>query len=202
MYSKTEQLKTNRLKKKRCKNCKKLTRTIRDSCEACTKIQTENPQKSYTKIRIKNSQKFCTKMQTRNRGKIPTKTQTKTSTKIPIRNKAKTARYFCHKYIRKRDESKPCISCGKYSYNKQAGHYKPDGQNSLLRYNEYNIHGQCIECNINKSGNTALYKANLELIYPIPIQEDLEAPKVPYFYTEDMLDLIISHYKYLYDKLQ
>jgi len=228
MLTKSTQLKTNRIKKKRCKRCKEYTRTTEPLCESCTKMPFQNAKKIPTKMQTENAQKFHTKIRTKNATKIPNRNDTKVhiengqdfleyskqnSTKKAPRikqkpskitskqSKAKLARYYCHKYIRERDKDKPCISCNKYTDTIQAGHYKPDGQNSLLRYNEYNIHGQCVECNMMKSGNVRAYKASLEHIYPQAILSDLEAPKEPYSYSDDILDLVISHYKYLYDSL-
>ena len=68
----------------------------------------------------------------------------------------------CHKYIRERDKWKPCISCEKpWSKTFQAGHYYPAGKYSLLRFNEYQINGQCKECNLMKEGNFKAYGLNL-----------------------------------------
>ena len=65
-----------------------------------------------------------------------------------------TQRVF-NKYIRVRD-TRPkgigyCISCGAKlelgTNNAQAGHYKSVGARSDLRFNEYNVHLQCLKCN-------------------------------------------------------
>jgi hypothetical protein len=49
-------------------------------------------------------------------------------------------------YIRKRDEGKPCISCGKPGYL-QAGHFYSVRMYDGLRFNEDNCHGECPHCN-------------------------------------------------------
>lgn len=69
---------------------------------------------------------------------------------------------WCHDYIRKRDEGNFCISCNKFG-ELQAGHYFPAGHHSALKFNENNIHGQCLQCNFHKHGNLSNYKINLEL---------------------------------------
>lgn len=68
----------------------------------------------------------------------------------------------CHKYIRLRDEGKPCISCGfPYKTNFQAGHFYKAELFSTIKFNEYNINGQCIGCNIRKDGNESEYRIHL-----------------------------------------
>ena len=49
-------------------------------------------------------------------------------------------------YIRERDKDLPCIACG--MYNKlQAGHYVPQKGGSFLRFDEWNVNGECQGCN-------------------------------------------------------
>ena len=68
-------------------------------------------------------------------------------------------RHF-HKYIRERDKDKPCISCGKYN-KLQAGHFYSAGQYPGLRFEEKNVHGQCLHCNYFKHGSLINYTHNL-----------------------------------------
>lgn len=73
-------------------------------------------------------------------------------------------RTYCHKYIRLRDKGKPCISCGtQYKENFHAGHYYKAELYSSLKFNEYNINGQCVKCNIRLEGNLNGYSLNLPL---------------------------------------
>lgn len=65
-----------------------------------------------------------------------------------------------HKFIRNRDKDKPCISCGKYT-TLQAGHYYSAGKHPVIRFNEDNVHGQCLSCNYYKSGDLINYTYNL-----------------------------------------
>lgn len=68
----------------------------------------------------------------------------------------------CHKFVRKRDEFKPCISCGtSYNTNFQAGHFYKAQLFSNLKFNENNIHGQCPQCNLLKEGNESGYRVGL-----------------------------------------
>ena len=73
------------------------------------------------------------------------------------------ARSACHAYIRERDSGMPCISCGSPAgqCQRHAGHYRPSGANSALRFDERNIFGQCVRCNSHLSGNLVAYRAAL-----------------------------------------
>jgi hypothetical protein len=66
-------------------------------------------------------------------------------------------------YIRKRDEGKPCISCDKVlkPNDINAGHFYSLGAYPNLRFNELNVHNQCIECNLYKHGNVLEYSLRL-----------------------------------------
>ena len=69
---------------------------------------------------------------------------------------------LCHKYIRLRDKGKPCISCGQpWHQDHQAGHFYKAELFSTIKYNEYNINGQCVQCNIRKEGNESEYRVRL-----------------------------------------
>jgi hypothetical protein len=65
-------------------------------------------------------------------------------------------------YIRLRDADKPCISCNRPLKGKfDAGHCFSVGAYPNLRYNEDNVHGQCVHCNRHKHGNINEYIKNL-----------------------------------------
>lgn len=42
-----------------------------------------------------------------------------------------------------------------------AGHFYSAGQNSITRFDEDNVHGQCIRCNMHLHGNLAEYQKNI-----------------------------------------
>ena len=65
-----------------------------------------------------------------------------------------------NRWIRERDKDLPCISCGKARVE-QGGHYLSAGHHSVHRFNEKNVHGQCLRCNYYLSGNLVNYRANL-----------------------------------------
>jgi len=82
------------------------------------------------------------------------------------------ARSVCHQYIRERDRDGnhfTCISCGQIKLiktenghsNYHAGHFKSAGEYPMLKYDEVNINGQCIQCNHFKSGNVHLYSESI-----------------------------------------
>lgn len=61
-------------------------------------------------------------------------------------------------YIRKRDQHKGCISCGKPLTSKfDAGHFYSVGAHPELRFDEDNCFGQCVTCNQHKHGNLLEY---------------------------------------------
>lgn len=65
-------------------------------------------------------------------------------------------------YIRERDRHKPCISCDRPLQGKfDAGHFYSVGSYPNLRYNEDNVHGQCVHCNRDKHGNHVEYSLRL-----------------------------------------
>ena len=67
-----------------------------------------------------------------------------------------------NKYIRFRDRNKNCISCDKVLAKKyDAGHCFPAGHYANLRFDEDNVHGQCVECNQHLHGNQAEYLLRL-----------------------------------------
>lgn len=76
------------------------------------------------------------------------------------------AQIAVNRYIRARDWGKPCISCGamatlRYGGTVDAGHYRSTGAATHLRFNLLNIHGQCVKCNRNLSGNSVEMRKGL-----------------------------------------
>jgi hypothetical protein len=67
-----------------------------------------------------------------------------------------------NEFIRLRDQNQPCISCNKPLVGKyDAGHFYSVGSYPNLRFNEDNVHGQCVECNQHKHGNLLEYAPRL-----------------------------------------
>lgn len=81
-------------------------------------------------------------------------------------------------YIRERDKHLPCISCGT-SNNIQyhAGHYFSVGSYPALRFNEDNVHKQCVQCNNFLHGNLVEYDRALKVKIGLSKYADLYALK-------------------------
>ena len=107
------------------------------------------------------------------------------------------AQTLVNKYIRQRDNTLPCVSCGFTGTSRQwhAGHYMPMGSNGSIRYHDDNIHKQCSICNNHLSGNLANYR--LELIKRIGLEkvEWLESQKQTKKWSLEELKEIIDSYR-------
>lgn len=75
--------------------------------------------------------------------------------------KQKLQTYF-NTFIRLRDIKKGCVSCGTSLENRKfdAGHYYPTTYEGL-RFDERNVHGQCVTCNQHKHSNTHEYRKRI-----------------------------------------
>lgn len=106
------------------------------------------------------------------------------------------AQKTCNTYIRIRD-GKYCISCRASGDGRvyQAGHFKSQGGNSSLRFDELNIHSQCVRCNMHLSGNLVPYREALIAKIGLAEVERLETTKNTKLWTVDELKDIIKHYK-------
>ncbi|MGJ0636837.1 recombination protein NinG [Xenorhabdus bovienii] len=88
----------------------------------------------------------------------------KLKTKSDWNREAQTA---VNKYIFWRDYGQPCIACGRaLNYGVRGGavdasHYRSRGSASHLRFNLFNIHAGCVQCNRDLSGNIIPYRINL-----------------------------------------
>ena len=76
-------------------------------------------------------------------------------------------------FIRERDKNNSCISCnGKVE---QAGHFYSGGHYPSLKFNENNVHGQCLRCNYYLSGNLNEYRKNLIKKIGLEAVQDLDS---------------------------
>lgn len=67
-----------------------------------------------------------------------------------------------NRYIRVRDKNEPCISCGiKIKETPHASHFMSVGSHPALRFNEYNVHASCNQCNLHLHGNLIEYSLRL-----------------------------------------
>lgn len=115
----------------------------------------------------------------------------------------KEAQKWFNKFIRLRDSSKPCISCGRnHKGQYHAGHFLTTGAHPELRFEELNCHKQCSVCNNHLSGNLINYRINLIKKIGIEKVEWLEGPHEAKHYTIDDLKEIIKTYKAKCKKLE
>lgn len=89
--------------------------------------------------------------------------------RLRVSDLKKNLQTLVNKFVRYRDTNNGtkgnCISCGReivFGDTKcQAGHYLDAGANGRLRFDLYNLNGQCVSCNSFKSGNKVEYREGL-----------------------------------------
>jgi hypothetical protein len=121
------------------------------------------------------------KLATMKRAKTEAKATREARERIKPRGKwMAEAQAAFNSYIRLRDAALPCISCGRHhegSYD--AGHYLTTGARPELRFDEANVHRQCVPCNRHLHGNLVLFRAALlRKIGPAEVAR-LEGPQAP-----------------------
>lgn len=107
----------------------------------------------------------------------------------------KEAQAAFNAFIRTRDHDQPCISCGRFHTGSfDAGHYRSVGAAPALRFDENNVHKQCVPCNQHKGGNIVEYRIRLvEKIGRFAV-ELLECEPPPAKFTIDDAKAIKAHY--------
>tara|TARA_R110002167_G_scaffold11043_5_gene49346 strand:+ start:44 stop:586 length:543 start_codon:yes stop_codon:yes gene_type:complete len=101
-----------------------------------------------------------------------------------------------NRFIRLRDKDKPCISCQRPLNNKfDSGHYRSKGGNPEIRFNEDNIHGQCVYCNRHLHANLIDYRISLIKRIGLERVEWLEGVHKPRKYTIPELIIMKEEYK-------
>jgi hypothetical protein len=100
-----------------------------------------------------------------------------------------------------------CISCGALvmpdTKNWQAGHYYSIGAYPNLRYDELNINGQCLKCNVFKEGNKQGYREGYIKRYGEAKLSNLEMKKGNILkLVEGDYVVLIKHYKNQIEKLE
>lgn len=124
-----------------------------------------------------------------------TKKTTKKVTLVPLPKLKKKAQDVFNKWIRHRDQDERCISCG--GPVEQAGHYFSSGHYSALTFNEMNVNGQDVRCNMFLSGNLIHYRQGLVRKYGEKKVKELEelAEVRTYKWSRTELEEIILKYK-------
>lgn len=107
-----------------------------------------------------------------------------------------------NKFIRARDSVQPCISCGApppdlggLHAGRDAGHYRSVGSAAHLRYDERNVHAQCVHCNQWKAGNAVDYRLGLIARIGVAAVESLEADNDPMKWDRDTLRQLKTIYR-------
>lgn len=121
---------------------------------------------------------------------------------MSIMNGLKTV---CHEYIRLRDVGKPCISCGThYKPDFDAGHFYKSETCSALRFDENNIHVQCIQCNRFKDGEESKYRIGLINRFGKDFVDEIDKKAVEYNQSNFQWDreFLIEKRKYYQDKIK
>lgn len=99
-------------------------------------------------------------------------------------------------FIRARDADLPCISCGRFHDGKyDAGHYRSVGAMPALRFDELNVHKQCVPCNQHKGGNVVEYRLGLIARIGVAKVEALERDCEARKYTIEDAQNIKAYYK-------
>lgn len=106
----------------------------------------------------------------------------------PLAHWHKLTEKSVNKLVRLRDHDEACISCGtRTTASWQAGHYLSKGAHPEIRYHLDNINKQCLRCNVNLSGNQAMYRIGLVQKIGAERVEALEGPQPLAKYTREAL---------------
>jgi len=114
-----------------------------------------------------------------------------------IQELIKKAQTTFNTYIRTRDSGLNCISCDKKLTGKfDAGHYFNANNHWSVRFDERNVHGQCVNCNQHKHGNLLNYQIGIQ--QRIGADQLIELHAIAHNtrkFTRDELRELISIYK-------
>lgn len=116
---------------------------------------------------------------------------------LTVQDLTKIAQTHFNNYIRERDKGQGCISCGAKLVGKfDAGHFYSAGGHTALRFDERNVHGQCVACNQHKHGNLHEYRKGILKRLDGRILADLDKRAQDTIkFTREGLRAIIEEYK-------
>ena len=161
-----------------CKNCKSKFEPVRSNQIVCSPLCAYD----YSK---KQKAKQWNKEKKERKEKLKTRSEHLNELQV-----------IFNAFIRERDKNEPCISCGKPNGGKeQAGHYRSVGSCPELRFEENNVFGQCIRCNMYEHGNLIEYRKGLVERVGLHVVEWLELNHDPKKYTIDEIKELKEHYK-------
>ena len=121
---------------------------------------------------------------------------------MPSKSKVKSLDTVFSKFIRLRDSAEynhelfRCCSCGQIKPYEQAdaGHFV-NRRWMLLRWDERNVNAQCRSCNRFDEGNGIGYLRFMTRKYGEDTVDLLQSLKVPYRWTDGVIDLLIKDYR-------
>ncbi len=182
-----------KLNKRKCKQCSKVFQKVNPLQYVCSPICSIEYAKKQTKKKQEQKIKDINKDCRERKEKLKTKSDYE-----------KELQKIVNTFIRLRDKDKPCVSCDKPLINKfDAGHFYPAGSYKNLRFNEDNIHGQCVHCNRDKHANLLEYRPRLIKRIGIERVEELDRLRnIPAKYTIPELIGMKVKYKELIRKMK
>lgn len=108
----------------------------------------------------------------------------------------KEAQAAVNRYVRVRDASLPCVSCGTTKAKQwHAGHFRTTKAAPELRFDTRQIWRQCSQCNDYLSGNITEYRKELIRRIGLAEVEEIEGPHEPKHFSIDDLKAIKAAYK-------
>ncbi|MDN0088357.1 recombination protein NinG [Yersinia nurmii] len=108
----------------------------------------------------------------------------------------KQAQQAVNAFVRARDSSLPCVSCGTHlAAQWDAGHYRTTAAAPQFRFDPRQIHKQCSVCNQHKSGNIVPYRVELIKRIGIKTVEAIENNHERRSYTVEELKGIRDYYR-------
>jgi hypothetical protein len=183
----------SKVKMKRCRVCKELfmPRTTIQPC--CYSYQCQVTYATAHALKAETRRKSAERKKTREaKERIKTRSE-----------RLREAQQWFNKYIRLRDESLPCISCGRFHGGQyHAGHYRSVGSTPELRFCELNVHKQCSACNNYLSGNIFNFRKALVTKIGMDKVEWIEGKHKAKHYTNEEIDEIKAKYKTLCRELE
>jgi len=115
----------------------------------------------------------------------------------------KLAQTHFNRYIRLRDQDKPCISCDcVITGSGMASHYLSVGARPNLRFNEQNVHRSCNKCNVFLHGNLINYRIRLVKLIGVAEVEKLESDVTPIKLSAEDITVIIEKYRNLTKEME
>ena len=177
---------------KKCPECAEKYQPTRQLQPCCDKIECKA---SYA-IRHVEATRKRRRMQEMNVQRADRKViKVKLEAIKPLSKWLKEAQAAFNRWIRKRDEALPCISCGRFhSGAYDAGHYRSVGAAGPLRFDPANVHRQCVPCNQHKSGNVIEYRLGLIQRIGLAEVERIEGPLPDVKWTKEQAIAIKAKY--------